>query len=74
MRMKVEVEFSARDAERAVERGDVIIVIDVLRFGSSSLTALSNGAKAIIPVKTLKEVCNLHEKHAGYLLAGERRD
>ncbi len=72
MTIKVNGEFFAKDTRKAVEREDVIIIIDVLRFGSSSLTALFNGAKEIIPVKTLKEAYGLHEKHPGYLLAGER--
>lgn len=70
---KVSLEFRARDADRAVERGDLIIVIDVLRCSTSIVNALANGAKAIIPTVTLKEAYRIRSQHPDYLLAGERR-
>ncbi|MEM2111193.1 MAG: 2-phosphosulfolactate phosphatase [Candidatus Bathyarchaeia archaeon] len=73
MAVKVSLEFVARDADKAVKRRDIIVVIDVLRFGSSSLNALVNGAEAIIPVRTLDEAYELHKKYPSFLLAGERR-
>lgn len=73
MVIKVDLELRARDADRAVERGDLIIVIDVLRSGSSIINALVNGAKAVIPTRTLKEAYKLKRTYPSYLLAGERR-
>ena len=73
MVIKVDLELRARDADRAVERGDLIIVIDVLRSGTSIINALVNGAKAVIPTKTLKEAYKIKRHYPSYLLAGERR-
>jgi len=68
----VNLEFVAKDAVKAVERGDVIIVIDVLRCTSTIITALANGADGIIPVKTVREALAIHREHPEFLLAGER--
>jgi len=72
MPAKVSLEFSAKDTDIAVERGDLIIVIDVLRCSTSIVNALANGAKAVIPTVTLKEAYRLRSQHPDYLLAGER--
>jgi len=73
MPVKIDVEFSAKDAPKAVKRGDLIIVVDVLRCSSSIVNALANGVKAVIPTETLKEAYKLREQHPDYLLAGERK-
>lgn len=73
MAVKVCTEFGAKDAFKAVKRGDLIIVVDVLRCTSSIVSALANGAKAVIPAETLKEAHELHRQHLDYLLAGERK-
>jgi 2-phosphosulfolactate phosphatase len=54
--------------------GSVAIVIDVLRASSTMLTALSNGAKQIVPVIEPEEAKNMARKFpAGEsLLCGER--
>jgi len=51
----------------------LIVVIDVLRSGTSILNALTNGAEAVIPAGSLKEAYELHNQHPEYLLVGERR-
>ena len=73
MAVAVDVEFGAKDAVRAVRRGDLIIVVDVLRCSSSVVSALANGAKAVIPAGTMKEAHELRERHSDFLLVGERR-
>jgi 2-phosphosulfolactate phosphatase len=73
MRPLVSLEFSAKDALKAVQRGDVVIVIDVLRCCSTIVTALANGAEGVIPTKTVNEARRLRKKHPGLILAGERR-
>jgi 2-phosphosulfolactate phosphatase len=50
----------------------VCVVFDVLRATSSMVTALSNGAKAIIPVVGIPEALNFCSQQANLLLAGER--
>lgn len=72
MVIRVDVELWARDAGKAVGRGDLIIVIDALRSGTSILNALISGAEAVIPVVSLKEAYRLRSQHPEYLLAGER--
>jgi len=71
--VRVDVEFVARDAARAVKRGDVIVMVDVLRCSSSMVSALANGAEAVVPTETLKEAYGLRELHSDFLLVGERR-
>lgn len=72
MSINITTEFLAKDAIRAVRRGDLIIIVDVLRCTSTIVTALANGAKGIIPVKSLREARRIHSENPGYLLAGER--
>jgi 2-phosphosulfolactate phosphatase len=71
--IKINLEFTAKDAEKAVKRKDVIIVIDVLRCTSTIITALANGAKGIIPVKTVEEARKIHQQYPYTVLAGERK-
>lgn len=73
MKAKISLEFRAADADKAAERGDIIIVIDVLRCGSTIVNALANGAQSVVPAATLKEAYKLHSEHLDFLLAGERR-
>lgn len=73
MATRVNVEFAAKDAVRAVKHGDLIIVVDVLRCSSSIVSALANGVKAMIPTRTVKEAYRLREQHPDYLLVGERK-
>jgi 2-phosphosulfolactate phosphatase len=73
MPIRVDVEFVARDAFRAVERGDLIVVVDVLRSSSSIVNALANGVKTVIPAVPLKEAYKVREQHPDFLLVGERR-
>jgi 2-phosphosulfolactate phosphatase len=52
--------------------GSVCIVFDVLRATTTMLTALSNGAEAIIPVEEIAEAIAIREHEPSVLLAGER--
>jgi len=70
--VRVHLELIGRDASRAAKRGDVTVIVDALRSSSTIITALSNGARGIIPACTLKEAIQLYENHPGALLAGER--
>ena len=53
-------------------RGTVCVVFDVLRATSTFVTALHNGAKAVIPVAEIAEALALRQKQPGVLLGGER--
>lgn len=72
MTIEVNTEFLAKDALKAVKRGDLIIVVDVLRCSSTIVTALANGARMIIPAKTLREARKMRVENPDYLLGGER--
>jgi len=72
LKTAVNLEFFVEDAARAAQRGDVVIVIDVLRCCSTIIAALANSAKGILPARTLKEARTLHNKCHGSVLAGER--
>lgn len=50
----------------------VCVVFDVLRATSSIVTALANGAAAIVPVAEISEALDWKQKHPEVLLAGER--
>ncbi len=69
----IKVETDPKAGLQASLNGDILIVIDVLRFTSSIVTGLAAGAKQFIPVTTLKKARNLHKKNRSYLLAGERK-
>src|SRR5262245_17676042 len=48
------------------------VVFDVLRATSTMLTALANGAQAIIPVAEITEALAIRQRQPDVLLAGER--
>ncbi|HEV2207465.1 MAG TPA: 2-phosphosulfolactate phosphatase [Verrucomicrobiae bacterium] len=48
------------------------VVFDVLRATSSMITALADGAEAIIPVAEIPEALEVHRTYPDALLAGER--
>src|SRR2546430_15928906 len=50
----------------------VCVVFDVLRATSSMVTALANGASAIIPVAEISDALKLRREEPRMLLAGER--
>jgi len=52
--------------------GVVCVVFDVLRATTSAVTALANGAEAILPVATVEEALGAAERVPSLLLAGER--
>jgi 2-phosphosulfolactate phosphatase len=53
-------------------RDAVCVVFDVLRATSTFVTALHNGAKAIVPVSEIAEALAIHKKRPDVLLGGER--
>src|SRR6266581_406839 len=53
--------------------GTVCVVFDILRAGTTMITALANGAEAIIPVAEISEALALKQLRPEVLLAGERQ-
>ncbi|HMJ89316.1 MAG TPA: 2-phosphosulfolactate phosphatase [Candidatus Acidoferrum sp.] len=73
--MNIEVILSPAEFDPLSRRdlsSTTCVVFDVLRATSSMITALNNGAEAIIPVSEIPEALALHDQHQDYLLAGER--
>ncbi len=72
--MKVEVFLTGGNVEEEDVKGRTVVVIDVLRACSTIVTALDNGARAIVPVSDMaqagKIASNLDQR--SYLLGGER--
>src|SRR5258706_3742216 len=63
-------EFAALEARDL--SGAVCVVFDVLRATSSMVTALANGASAVVPVSEIPEALKIRERDQRILLAGER--
>ncbi len=73
--MKIDVYFTPLGLNAGDLTGRGVVVIDVLRATSSIVTALSAGAKAVVPAASSEEAVRLTanlEKN-GIVLAGERR-
>jgi 2-phosphosulfolactate phosphatase len=71
----VEVLFSPAEFETLNERRlrhATCVVFDVLRATSSIVTALANGAQAVVPVATIEEAIEARRINPAVLLAGER--
>jgi 2-phosphosulfolactate phosphatase len=72
---KLEVLFSPAEFAVLKERdlsAIACVVFDVLRATTSMVTALANGAEAIIPVSEISEALAIRKKQPGVLLGGER--
>src|SRR6266446_3700733 len=71
----IEVLFTPADFALVSQRDlskSTCVVFDVLRATSSMVTALANGAEAIIPVSEISEALEIKRKDPQVLLAGER--
>lgn len=72
---RVEVLFSPAEYERLATRDlsrTACVVFDILRATTTILTALTNGARAVIPVAEIEEALELKKRDPRLLLAGER--
>lgn len=67
---QVEVCFSPTLFPHFAREGTIVVVVDIFRATSAMVTAFHHGAKAIIPVSTIKEAREYRDK--GYLAGGER--
>ncbi len=69
----VDTKFLEREPHLLKEHG--VVVIDVLRAGSTLVTALAAGAKAVVPASSSEEAVRLtaNLEKDGIVLAGERR-
>jgi 2-phosphosulfolactate phosphatase len=75
--MQTTLEVLLAPAEYALMQGrdlreTVCVVFDILRATSTMVTALGNGAAAILPVAEIPEALSIRERQPEVLLAGER--
>ena len=70
--MKINVIPTAQQAQGIDFSGQTAVVIDVLRATTVITTALDNGAREVIPVKTVEEAQNLYATCDNALRGGER--
>ena len=70
----LDVFFSSQSFQEEELRNKTVVVIDVLRATSTIVTALMNGAKAIIPVGDMGEASKISQNvdSDNYLLCGEK--
>lgn len=70
--MKISVIPTAQQSQGIDFSGQTAVVIDVLRATTVITTALDNGAREVIPVKTVEEAQNLYATCDNALRGGER--
>jgi 2-phosphosulfolactate phosphatase len=71
----IEVLFSPAEFSALVHRDldrTACVVLDILRATTTMMTALANGAEAVIPVAEIPEALAVQQERPGVLLAGER--
>src|SRR2546423_1168480 len=76
MAKKLEVLFTPAEFQMLRQRdlsNAICVVFDVLRATSSMVTALGNGAEAIMPVQQISEALEIKARQPDVLLAGERK-
>ena len=66
------LEWGWQGAKAAAERGDILVVVDVLSFSTSAATAIHYGG-SIIPCVTQEEACAAVQERKGEV-AVHRRD
>ena len=73
--MRIDVFFTPLGLNPGDLTGRGVVVVDVLRASTTVITALANGAKAIIPAATAEEAVRLASnlEKDGVVLAGERK-
>lgn len=72
--IKIKVFFTSNQLDEIFFKDKNVVVIDVLRSSTTIITALSNGAKAVIPVSTVESAVKLSGNLFGdvILRGGER--
>lgn len=73
--MRIDVYYTPLGLNAGDLAGRAVVVIDVLRATSSIVTALANGARAVVPAASSDEAVRLtaNLEKGGFVLAGERR-
>jgi len=75
MKTRIDVHFTPAEFARLRGRDlsqNVCVVFDILRATSTMVTALANGAAAILPVAEISDALEIRKERPEVLLAGER--
>src|ERR1044071_6711419 len=75
MTRSIEVLFSPAECAALAQRDlrrTACVVLDILRATTTMMTALANGAEAIVPVAEIPEALAVQQERPGVLLAGGR--
>jgi len=70
--MKIDIIISANQIDEDYIKNKTVVVVDVLRATSVTITAISNGCKEVIPKLTIEEALEIKEKNFRCVLGGER--
>lgn len=70
--MEIDLIISAKDVDSRIVKDKIVIVIDVLRATSTMITALNNGATAIVPFKEIDDALSYAKNNINIVLGGER--
>jgi 2-phosphosulfolactate phosphatase len=70
--MEIDVIISADQIKASQVEDKLVVVLDVLRATSVICTALSNGAKEVIPVENIDDALSYKKRKNHLLLTGER--
>ena len=68
----VHVETAWRDMDKVRNRGDIVVVVDVLRASTTIVNIFANGGIRVYPVETVPKARIMKEKNSNILLCGER--
>ncbi|HSP47798.1 MAG TPA: 2-phosphosulfolactate phosphatase [Clostridiaceae bacterium] len=71
--MRIDIIISAEQVNSDQVKTNTVIVVDTLRATSTIITALSNGAKSVVPVATVEEALHIRKQYEHAVLGGERR-
>jgi 2-phosphosulfolactate phosphatase len=71
--LRVTIEHGEMGAHTASERGDAVAIIDVLRASTTYTAMLYQGAKKIVPCRSIEQVEQLAEKMPNAIKSGERQ-
>lgn len=71
-RIKIHVETAWTAMNKAIQREDIVVVVDVLRASTTVVNAFANGAERVYPVETIREARAMKKENPEILLCGER--
>ncbi|SJZ88237.1 2-phosphosulfolactate phosphatase [Selenihalanaerobacter shriftii] len=70
--MKIDIVLNVEQINKERITDKVTVAIDTFRATTTIVTALSNGAKEVIPVKSVEEALNYNTQDEDIVVAGER--